>query len=171
MLNFFNDWHELNNNPQDAGVKAAVRESGLELSSIIRKTHGQLDHVRNDIAHLDDSNNVTGGRFGDQLDQLNNLVKEITELNTSIKRIIAVGSQPNDLMDRRDLLLDQLSHLGETTVTDQSDGMVTVKLFDVELIDADNQQQSVTAVLDDGRFELSIEGSTEIGRASCRERV
>jgi flagellar hook-associated protein 1 FlgK len=36
MLNFFNDWHELNNNPQDAGVKAAVRESGLELASIFR---------------------------------------------------------------------------------------------------------------------------------------
>jgi len=160
MLNFFNDWHELNNNPQDAGVKAAVRESGLELASIFRQTHSQLNHVRNNIAHLDDANNVTGGRLGDQLDQLNDLVKEITELNTSINKIIAVGSQPNDLMDRRDLLLDQLSNFGELTVTDQLGGMVTVKLFGVELITDDNQQQTVTAVLDDGRFELSIGGST-----------
>ena len=40
------------------------------------------------------------------------------ELNDAIKRFVTAGDAPNDLMDRRDLLLDKLSKLGQVSVTD-----------------------------------------------------
>jgi flagellar hook-associated protein 1 FlgK len=42
LLEFFNNWHDLNNDPQDPGVKAAVAEAGDELAATIRHTHEQL---------------------------------------------------------------------------------------------------------------------------------
>ncbi|MEW5954404.1 MAG: flagellar hook-associated protein FlgK [Bacillota bacterium] len=150
MLNFFNDWHELNNNPQDAGVKAAVRESGLELASLFRQTYSQLDHVRESIAEADAVGNIIKGRVHDQIGQINGIVKEIQELNTAIERIKALGNQPNDLMDRRDVLLDKLSLHGELDIQVQSaaQNMISIKMFDSYLLDDNNNQQTLSATMD-----------------------
>ena len=157
MLNFFNDWHELNNNPQDAGVKAAVRESGLELASLIRQTHSQLNHVMDSVA-VADGGIVVKGRVYDQVEQINAMVMEISELNNAIERIIALGNQPNDLMDRRDVLLDKLSAYGELEIIEHGQGTVSLKLFDQDLLIASNEpgdrQQFVKAKLEDGAISI-----------------
>ncbi len=41
--------------------------------------------------------------------EVNLILNEINELNQKIQEISMVGNQPNDLMDKRDALLDQLS--------------------------------------------------------------
>lgn len=158
MLNFFNDWHELNNNPQDAGVKAAVRESGLELASLFRQTHSQLNHVRDSVAVAGEDDYVIKGRVYDQVEQINAIVKEVQELNTAIERIKALGNQPNDLMDRRDVLLDKLSSYGELDIVEHREGTVSLKLFGKDLLIADNepadQQQLVKAKMVDGTVSI-----------------
>lgn len=158
MLNFYNDWHELNNNPQDAGVKAAVRESGLELASLIRQTHSQLNHVMDSVAVVGESGYVEKGRVYDQVEQINAMVSEINELTTAIERIKALGNQPNDLMDRRDVLLDKLSAYGELEIIEHRQGTVSLKLFDQDLLIADNEpgdrQQFVKAKLEDGTITI-----------------
>ena len=44
------------------------------------------------------------------------IAKEIATLNDTIARQITAGDSPNDLLDRRDLLLDQLSEFGQVSV-------------------------------------------------------
>ena len=68
-----------------------------------------------------------GSESGDVAKQILN---EIASLNDSIKRSFTGGDTPNDLMDRRDLLLDQLSSLAQTSVTANADGTVTVGFGD-----------------------------------------
>jgi flagellar hook-associated protein 1 FlgK len=43
---------------------------------------------------------------------------------------VQAGDVPNDLMDRRDLLLDQLSALGQVSTTPMTDGSITVAFGD-----------------------------------------
>jgi flagellar hook-associated protein 1 FlgK len=58
------------------------------------------------------------------------MAREIAQLNDSISRYITTGDIPNDLLDRRDLLLDDLSEFGQISVTEQPNGM-----FDVSFVD------------------------------------
>ncbi len=55
---------------------------------------------------------------------------QIAQLNGQIKLSEEAGQQPNDMLDRRDLLLDKLSSLANVTVTEQPDHTDTVSFGD-----------------------------------------
>ncbi|MGB9804406.1 flagellar hook-associated protein FlgK [Desulfofundulus sp.] len=122
LTKFFNTWHDLNNTPQDPGVKAAVAETGDELATMMREAYQQLDDISKSILEVDPSGNVTGGQLKDQVDAVNEILRQIRELTGSIKRVYAQGNQPNDLLDKRDLLLDRLAEYGPVSVTYLTDG-------------------------------------------------
>ncbi len=122
LTRFFNTWHDLNNTPQDPGVKAAVAETGGELATMMREAYQQLEDISRSILKDDPGGNVTGGQLKDQVDAVNEILRQIRELTESIKRVYAQGNQPNDLLDRRDLLLDRLAEYGPVSVTYLTDG-------------------------------------------------
>ncbi|MEW6181606.1 MAG: flagellar hook-associated protein FlgK [Bacillota bacterium] len=131
---FFNNWHELNNSPQDVGLKAAVRVAGEELTVAVRQTYGQLEENERNLREL----------AQDQVDTINSVAEEVGSLNQMIQRLVLMGAQPNDLMDRRDVLLDKLAVIGTQTAEIQSDGTVVVSLFGKELVHADGTYETVT---------------------------
>ena len=48
--------------------------------------------------------------------QVNDLTRQISELNGQIVKSQAIGDNPNDLLDRRDLLVGKLSSLVDISV-------------------------------------------------------
>ncbi|MGH2901820.1 MAG: FlgK family flagellar hook-associated protein, partial [Solirubrobacteraceae bacterium] len=60
--------------------------------------------------------------------ELEGMARELAGLNGAIRDSQRVGAQPNDLMDRRDLLLDRLSGLAQVSVTDDGAGSIRVTL-------------------------------------------
>ncbi len=137
LTKFFNTWQDLNNTPQDPGVKAAVAETGDELATMMQETYQQLDDISTSILKID-SGNVTGGQLKDQVDTVNEILRQIRELTEAIKRVYAQGNQPNDLLDKRDLLLDRLAEYGPVSVTHLTEGgrptgEIELKFFGVDL--------------------------------------
>jgi flagellar hook-associated protein 1 FlgK len=122
LTRFFNTWHDLNNTPQDPGVKAAVAETGGELATMMREAYQQLEDISGSILKVGSDGNVTGGQLKDQVDAVNEILRQIRELTESIKRVYAQGNQPNDLLDRRDLLLDRLAEYGPVSVRYLTEG-------------------------------------------------
>ena len=55
---------------------------------------------------------------------------ELGKLNNAIKDAVAGGDTPNDLLDRRDLLLDKLSNLAQVSTVDNGNGTITVNFGD-----------------------------------------
>ncbi len=129
MLNFFSDWQDLNNSPQDDGIKAAVVESGKELARLFRDTREQLDNVSESIIG-DGSGEIFKGKLFDQVSRVKELSAQLTNLNESIVRVKQEGRQPNDLLDKRDMLVNELSEFGPIKVTAGSDGGIKVTMFD-----------------------------------------
>lgn len=114
IVDFFKAWMDLNNTPQDSGIKAAVVQVGDELAALMSSTYSQLTDIQNSIY---DSSNQTGKMY--QLTaQINNLLSEISSLSETIKKITSLGQQPNDLLDLRDQKLEQLSEIGPVTLTE-----------------------------------------------------
>ncbi len=76
-----------------------------------------------------------GVRISSKLTSTNDTLAEIAQLNAAILRAGATGNSPNDLIDRRDLLLDDVvTDLG-ARITAQEDGTVRVSLNGLSLVD------------------------------------
>jgi flagellar hook-associated protein 1 FlgK len=103
---FWDAWQELANNPADIPPRRAVVERGKTLADAVEKTYGHLKGLQ-DMAEQDIRITVN---------RVNDLSRQIAGLNRDIQRIQAQGDNPNDLMDRRDLLTDQLASIIDVTV-------------------------------------------------------
>ena len=163
MLNFISDWQDLNNAPQDDGIKSAVVESGKELARLFRDTHNQLNNVdKSIISNIDTGTGlVQGGKIYDMAQQVNDLATRLKDITESIIKVKREGHQPNDLLDKRDALLEELSQFGPVKVQGILDGQgaetggINISLFGKSLIHTDanlkvNQEEVKVTYNDQG---------------------
>jgi len=108
---FWDAWQELSLHPADAAPRNAVIERGKTLIDTIHEHFKGLKGLR-DMAEQDIQGTVK---------QVNDISRQIAGLNEEIVKIRAQGDNPNDLFDRRDLLVEKLSGLIDIT-TDGRDG-------------------------------------------------
>ncbi len=92
--------------------------------------------------------------------QMNSLATSIASLNQSIgeARASGNGNQPNDLMDKRDEALRQLSELVSLQVVKQGDGDVNVFIGNGQPLIVGTQTSSFS-VTNDGKIQLKGNGS------------
>lgn len=70
--------------------------------------------------------------------EINIAASEVASLNQKIAQNIGAGKQPNDLLDRRDVLLDTLSKLANIEVTPSVNGKVDVSVDGVKLVEGNS---------------------------------
>jgi flagellar hook-associated protein 1 len=123
LAKFWSAWDDLSNHPdQPATRQALVNQAGL-LADRIKSLSTDLQSVRTQAST---QYNLLTGPTGD----VQSLATEIASLNSSIQSAVQQGSQPNDLMDRRDLALDKLSKMAQVSVTDLGQGSIQVNFGD-----------------------------------------
>ncbi len=126
LTKFWNGWADLSNAPDDPAARQSLIDQAKNLAAAFKDLDTQLTTVKNQT--LAEYAAVTGAGGDVQV-----LAGEIAQLNVSIKAVVQNGGSPNDLMDRRDLLLDQLSKLAQVSVTDLGNGSINVKFGDAAL--------------------------------------
>ena len=110
MDRFWDSWQELSIFPDQMAARRAVTERGEALMEGIQLRYHSLDRVR---TMLNDEVTAAVGR-------INEIISEITDLNNEIVKVEAVGDRPNDLYDRRDLLVNRLSGIVNITIDDRN---------------------------------------------------
>jgi flagellar hook-associated protein 1 FlgK len=103
---FWDGWQELSRHPADSAPRTALLERAQTLVDGIHDRFSGLKSLQ-DMADEDIMLTV---------ERVNELSRQIAGLNNDIQKIIAQGDRPNDLFDRRDLLVDKLSSIIEVTV-------------------------------------------------------
>ena len=116
MQQFYSSWVNLSDHASDAASRTAVITKGNNLVDRIKTCAKQL---QSQIAAQYDE-------IGIQLGKLNNLTKEIAELNKNIMLAETNGGKANDLRDQRDLLVDKLSEITNVNVYEEANGQYTV---------------------------------------------
>jgi flagellar hook-associated protein 1 FlgK len=106
MDEFWDAWEELATYPADTPPRTAVLERGKTLVDGIHRRYQALKGLQ---TMADEDIQITVAR-------VNEFSREIAALNRDIIKVRAMGDNPNDLMDRRDLLVDQLSSIIDITV-------------------------------------------------------
>lgn len=161
MDKFWESWQELSINPESQAARQAVVTRGESLSDSIKSKWENLMGVGSLINSDIDST----------VKQINSYANQIAAVNSEIVRSRGVGDNPNDLLDRRDLLVDKLSKLANITTDSRDpdefmvhlDGKVLVqggvaRNFDlVSLTDNNGYEKLVWA---DTREDASVSGGT-----------
>lgn len=99
LNSFFNSWSELSKDPQSSGVKSVVIENGKYLSNSINSAFKRLESLEEG---LDKQSEYI-------MDEVNSMLSQLDKLEKTIKIIQGSGKSPNDFLDQRDQLLDNLS--------------------------------------------------------------
>ncbi|MEW8045644.1 MAG: flagellar basal body rod C-terminal domain-containing protein, partial [Candidatus Thiodiazotropha sp.] len=73
---------------------------------------------------FDDTRTRMNGQIGFNVGEINRLAQNIADINVDIK--LAYGSTPNDLLDKRDQLVNELSEQVDIQVLQQTDGAYNV---------------------------------------------
>jgi flagellar hook-associated protein 1 len=121
-------WEDLALNPPDTAARTTVIESLANMSARVRAVSGGWDQLEADASvHM-----------SVLVDDVNSTLHHVAELNDQIRDQSAAGGEPNDLMDQRDLLLDELAQKVGANFTHVDDGTVRVTINGLSLVDANH---------------------------------
>lgn len=96
---FFDSWQELSKQAETSNARTVVAQQANALANELNHTYNQLQKIRTNTQTV----------IKDTVFQINNYLEQIDSLNQQIMNVKISGQEPNDLMDRRDLLMDKLS--------------------------------------------------------------
>ncbi len=124
MDKFWESWQELAMHPEDRASRLAVLERGESLMAGIHRRYEGLKEIRE---MLEQDIQVT-------VDRVNALSTDIAGLNREILKVEAMGDNPNDLLDRRDLLVRKLADIVDITVDGRDPDEFTVHTGGMHLV-------------------------------------
>lgn len=106
MDKFWQAWQELSNDPASDACRQAVVTRAENLTNSIQQNNKSLLAIQQQV----------DGDIDASVKQVNDITRQLAEVNTEIVRVMGMGDNPNDLMDRRDLLVERLGNLINVTV-------------------------------------------------------
>lgn len=115
---FWAGWQALSNEPTSTSLRTIVLDDASALATAFNRRATQITQMRSD------QNLAVAGN----VEEINSLASQIAQLNGNISRVISVGEQPNDLMDKRDLALDRLAELTGAVSSEQKNGEMLVSV-------------------------------------------
>lgn len=99
MSEFFDAWQTLSKNPEKSDARTVVAQKAKALADELNHTYKKLNDTKDNAAKEIQTN----------LFEVNTILDQLNSINKEIITVTIAGNNPNDLLDSRDLLLDELS--------------------------------------------------------------
>ncbi|MHB9143844.1 MAG: flagellar hook-associated protein FlgK [Symbiobacteriia bacterium] len=122
---FWDSLQGLANDPSSYAARALTRQAGVAVADAFNHTTRQLTDLRSNLQQAAET----------KVGEVNVMASEIASLNKQISQAQSVGDNPNDLKDKRDHLLDELSKEVGGHTQAAGDGSVSVFLGGVPLVE------------------------------------
>jgi len=115
MAGFWNSWHDIANNPSGLSERIALYEHSISMSEQFNTLNADLTQLETDL-----TNAISAG-----VDEINQITNEITQVNVQIVGMETTNIA-NDLRDKRNTLVSELSEYLDVKTFEQSNGTLTV---------------------------------------------
>lgn len=128
---FFDSWQNLANNPADISARTVVKTNAEILSNVFHNISGELRDLRQ----------TRNTEIEDRVNKVNEIIKEIYNMNLEIGAVELGNQNANDSRDKRDRLLKQLSEIIDINTTENEQGQITLTTNGNILVSPVNFQQ------------------------------
>src|SRR3569833_3824642 len=116
MNSFLSAWQDFQAEPDSAAAQQAIVGAGSQIGDEIHRVAAGLDQLDNDVRE----------DTGKSVDQLNDLLKQLFQVNLQMKTAQSDSSASADLMDQRDNLVKQIAQYVDVRTVEQDDGSVSL---------------------------------------------
>ena len=120
MQKFFSNLQDIANSPSSMSARTAALTGAQQ---IVDQFHTQIGSINQEASFAETNINTV-------LSSANGYIDQLAKLNASIAASTGSSQQPNDLLDQRDKLVNQLSQLVSIKVAEEPSGKITVYLGD-----------------------------------------
>lgn len=118
MESMWNAWQELSKTPESVTARTIVLEQSTTMANRFNHTASQLDSLRAETLFQ-----VNQSTF-----EINAKLEQLTAVDAQIQSAVNREMVPNDLLDQRDLLLDQLSAYLNFSTEEFADGGIQITI-------------------------------------------
>jgi len=115
LADYWNLWHDIANNPSGTSERMALYEHSISLTEQFNALDTDLTEIKMDL-----TNAINAG-----IDDINQITNEIAQLNNQIIGMEA-SSIANDLRDKRNILISELSEYLNVKNFEQDNGSITI---------------------------------------------
>ena len=116
----FKSWSALSTSPESSNTRTVVAQKSKALTDQLNSTYNQLSKLKVNCQDVIQKDVV----------DINGMLDQINDLNQQVISVKIGGNEPNDLMDKRDLLVDQLSSKFGITIDKKTLGGEDLKATD-----------------------------------------
>jgi flagellar hook-associated protein 1 FlgK len=162
LQNFFNALQDAANNPTSIPARQVVISEAENLVNRFSSLDARFEDLRSSI----------NDQLGAVTTQINAIASSIAGLNSSITLEMAKagGQPPNDLLDKRDVLINQLAELVSVSTVDGNDGSVNIFIGNGQNLVLGNTATTIGTMrntFDKSQFDVSLgSGATEYSISS-----
>ena len=118
MGQMWDAWQQLGNTPEGtSSARTIVRDNSLSFTDNLNHLYRQLETLKSDTINLEEKKVL----------DIHSTLDQIRSLNDQIFKITITGERPNDLQDKRDMLMDELSQIIDFTSTEDEHGRVSIQ--------------------------------------------
>lgn len=160
---FFSSLEELSKNPDSLDIRALVRERAVTLADTVQHIYTQLEDLQR---QADDGVELT-------VKDINSHIEQIRDLNEQIFKFELSGTRANDLRDRRNLLVDELSKMIDIKASEDANGHFKVTLNGQALVDHFNVYELETVPRTSGEKlnPADVDGLLKVQWADTHEAI
>ncbi|WP_057830856.1 flagellar hook-associated protein FlgK [Colwellia sp. TT2012] len=118
--NFYQALNGVADNPNDSGLRSIVLNQAGILSNNLNELTNNFDRM----------SKAVNGEIEQIANRISEISLEIAKINETIlsSQNLSQGGQPNDLLDKRDQLIGQLSEFTRVTTVEDGNGVLTVMI-------------------------------------------
>jgi flagellar hook-associated protein 1 FlgK len=138
LSEFFNAVNEVADDPTSISARQLMMTQGELLANRFNTLDTRLTQLDSQV-----DNDISVA-----VDEINNIAVGIADLNAAITEARGQGAEPNDLLDQRDRLINELSGLTSVTAIEQSNGSVNVLIGNGQALVAGNSAMTLQTITD-----------------------
>jgi len=146
LSSFTDSLNKLSQTPTSSDIKQVIRSAAQKVTQYINMYANQIEDVRSQ--QVEDLNVDVSSNF-------NTYVKNIANLNDEIRKEEIYGNTPNELYDKRNLLIDKLSAVADIKVTNTPETIshdLTINRLSITLNNPTDSGSTPIKIVDNDKY-------------------
>lgn len=166
---FFNSWDKLAVDPDSTALRNNVLNTAQNMSGKMQNLYEGYTQIKKDLKV----------ETAQSVESVNSYLEQIHTLNKEIYAVKASGNAPNDLLDERGAIINELSKLANLNVTYNQDDTVSISMGGVYAVDrlysqkfiVEESKGKLSVTTQDGESKMSLNSGEIFGNLNMFNNV